>query len=418
MVCEGFKPEIFKGKNVLMLIGPETPYFYRLSKILKNYANKVYKINLSGGCFIFYPRGAINYRGKPSDFGKFLKEFVYKNRIDTVIMFNDKKLAHIIAKRYLENSVEYFVFEKGYIRPHFINFEKDGVNGSSPLVSLDVNTLKNVVPEKIEYTPIRGETPYLLFYSLVYFLAFVLLRAFFPSSELVYRNILKIAIGRLLSVLRGLYFGKKEKELIKSIAKSLKNKYYFVPLQVFNDSQIRYYSPYKDVSEFIMQVIESFSKNAPKDTYLVIKHHPIDLGYRDYTKLIQELCERYNIQDRVFYVKSGDIDLLLENSIGCITINSTVGMSALLHLKPTKVMGISIYNKHGLTYQGTLDEFWYDAFDFVVDRDLLRKFVFYMVKNSLINDSIYKKLERRSEELHELRIPKDMHSGKVYQSKH
>lgn len=418
MVCEGFKPEIFKGKNVLMLIGPETPYFYRLSKILKNYANKVYKINLSGGCFVFYPKGAINYRGNPSEFGYFLKEFVCKNRIDTVIMFNDKKLAHIIAKKYLEDSVEYFVIEKGYIRPHFINFEKGGVNGNSPLVSLDVNTLKNVVPEKIEYTPIRGETPYLLLYSLVYFLAFVLLRPFFPSSELVYRNILKIAIGRLLSVLRGLYFGKKEKGLIKSIAESLKNKYYFVPLQVFNDSQIRYYSPYKDVSEFIMQVIESFSKNAPKDTYLVIKHHPIDLGYRDYTKLIQELCERYNIQDRVFYVKSGDIDLLLESSIGCITINSTVGMSALLHLKPTKVMGISIYNKHGLTYQGTLDDFWYDAFDFAVDRDLLRKFVFYMVKNSLINDSIYKKVERRSEELHELRIPKDMYSGKVYQSKH
>ncbi|MEM1687558.1 MAG: hypothetical protein QXR31_05710 [Zestosphaera sp.] len=401
-----------------MIVGPESPYFYRLSKILKNYANKVYKINLSGGCFIFYPRGAINYRGKPSDFGVFLKEFVWRNRIDAVVMFNDKKLAHIIAKKYLGDSVEYFVFEKGYIRPHFISFEKAGVNGNSPLVSLDVNALKNVTPEKIEYTPICGETPYLLFYSLVYFSAFVLLKPLFPSSELVYRNILKIAIGRLFSVLKGLYFKKKEKGLIKNIVENLKNKYYFVPLQVYNDSQIRYYSPHKDVSEFIIQVIASFSINAPKDTYLVIKHHPIDLGYRNYTKLIKEMCEKYNVENRVFYIKSGDIDLLLKNSIGCITINSTVGMNALLHLKPTKVMGISVYNKPGLTYQGTLDDFWYGAFHFTVDVDLLRKFVFYIVKNSLINDSIYKKVKRRSEELHELRIPKDIDSGKVYQSKH
>lgn len=378
-----------------MLVGPESPFFYRLAKDLRIYANKLHKINLSGGCFIFYPFEAINYRGDVQSFGKFLIDFVEKEKIDTVIMFNDGKLVHRMAKSVLKDKVEYFVIEKGYIRPHFITFEREGVNGKSPLLDVDIETIINTELKPLRVVNFEDSVFMMNLYATIFYLSFVLLKPFFPSSGLVFKNINRLALGRIISSVYRLFLKISDKK-VDSMIDTLKGKYYFIPLQVHNDVQIRLYSDYSDISLFIEEIIISFSKNAPEKTHLIIKHHPMDLGFKNYSKFITDVSRKLGVEDRVKYIKSGNIDKLIENSIGCVTINSTVGMTALMKRKPVKVMGKAIYDKPGLTYQGPLDNFWKDSLNFTVDEELINKFIYYVMENALINGSLYKKINRKN----------------------
>ncbi len=48
----------------------------------------------------------------------------------------------------------------------------------------------------------------------------------------------------------------------------LDQRYYLAVLQVYNDSQIRNHSNYNDVRDYINEVMYSFSRKAPKESYL------------------------------------------------------------------------------------------------------------------------------------------------------
>ena len=49
---------------------------------------------------------------------------------------------------------------------------------------------------------------------------------------------------------------------------------------------------------------------------------------------------------------------LLDHCSRVILINSTVGMHAIQRLRPTKVLGLAMFDIPGLTHQGSLDDFW------------------------------------------------------------
>ena len=70
-----------------------------------------------------------------------------------------------------------------------------------------------------------------------------------------------------------------------------------------------------------------------------------------------------------------------------VTINSTAGLSALVHNKPLKVMGRALYDIKGLTYQGHLHQFW--NADFTPDMKLFKKFREYLLENTQVNAVYY-----------------------------
>lgn len=53
----------------------------------------------------------------------------------------------------------------------------------------------------------------------------------------------------------------------------------------------------------------------------------------------------------------------------------------------------SMYDMVGLTYQGSLNSFWQDASDFKMDQTLHYKFINYLIQNSQVNGSFYKRLD-------------------------
>jgi capsular polysaccharide export protein len=63
------------------------------------------------------------------------------------------------------------------------------------------------------------------------------------------------------------------------------------------------------------------------------------------------------------------------------------------HGAPLKVCGDAIYDMEGLTYQGGLDDFWNHAAEHSVHRELFLRFQNYLIENTQLNGSFYKRLD-------------------------
>lgn len=178
------------------------------------------------------------------------------------------------------------------------------------------------------------------------------------------------------------------KKVLKQITSEWSSRYYFVPLQTHNDFQLTVHSRFESIEEFIIEVIESFALHAPQDTLLIFKHHPQDRGRKDYNNFINNLSTRLGIIERIKVVHDTHLPSCLEHSIGIVTINSTVGLSSLIHNKPTITLGKAIYDIEGITSKNmSLNDFWVHYH--TPDRELFQKFRTYLLKNTQLNGSFY-----------------------------
>lgn len=113
----------------------------------------------------------------------------------------------------------------------------------------------------------------------------------------------------------------------------------------------------------------------------------MDRGHRLYRPLIKRLSKEYGLGERVIYVHDLPMPELLRHAKAVVTINSTAGISALIHNKPLKVMGNALYDIKGLTYQGHLHQFW--QADFKPDIKLFKKFRGYLLVKTQVNAVYY-----------------------------
>jgi len=175
------------------------------------------------------------------------------------------------------------------------------------------------------------------------------------------------------------------------ITGKLTKKFYFVPLQTHNDSQILIHSTYRSIEKFIIEVLESFAAYAPEGTWLVFKHHPVDRGRKNYRNFIIQQAELLGIDNRIFVIHDVHLPTCLKNAIGTVTVNSTVGISSLFHNTPTITLGNAIYDIEGLTCKGMkLDDFWKSQK--LPDTVLFEKYRRYLIKTTQLNGSFYGKM--------------------------
>ena len=384
--------ELLPYKSVLLLQGPKGLFFYKLGKYLKSLGKKVYKVNFNGGDLITYPdfKNSYNFTDKFEKFRKFLENLIDEKKIDLVLMYGDYKPYHKVAIEVCRDyQIDWYVFEEGYVRPHYVTMEKWGVNGFSniprdPQFYLNLPNFEIPEPKPNEFRFSKRALS-----SFLHYLFLELLRWKFPYYK-PYKNYFPY-VPYLLCLLRGVIrkqiYKITEKPIFSLLTGELKKRYFLVPLQVFNDSQVLLHSKYKSVGEFIEEVLESFSKHALKEHFVVFKHHPVDRGFVCYKKLIKNLAEKFGIKGRVFYVHDLHLPTLIKNSLGVVVINSTVGLQALYHNIPVKAMGRAIYDVPGLTFQGELNDFWKDPG--TIDRKLFKKFYNYVVKTTQLNGSFW-----------------------------
>ncbi|MDD1649169.1 MAG: capsular biosynthesis protein [Methylococcaceae bacterium] len=385
--------EQFAGRRVLLLQGPVGPFFARLAKDLNRAGAQVFKVNFNAGDWLFYPRDALNYQGTMEDWPDWFEALIARLDIDAILLFGDcrpiHRVAHAIAARH---GLEIGVFEEGYVRPDYVTLERFGVNGNSQLPrEPEYYKFKPpLVPPKREvgnaYWP-------MVWYGFCYFTIGALGWPWFRH----YRHHRPLSVLEALpwvrSVWRKQWYRWTERDAQEALTTRLSRRYFLVPLQVFNDAQIKIHADFGGVEHFIETTLHSFARHAPEDTFLVFKHHPMDRGYRDYTALIARVAKAAGIGQRVHYIHDQHLPSLLDHARGVVVVNSTVGLSALLHGAATKVCGKALYDMPGLTFQGALDQFWRAAPDSKPDLALYQRFRDYLVARTQLNGSFYKPMK-------------------------
>lgn len=386
--------EDFSHKKILLLQGPVGPFFQNLALDLKKYQAEVIKINFNGGDEFFYKSG-LAYTGNLQDFPSYLRELVIKYQIDTIMLFGDCRPIHEAAKATLSGfPIEWYVFEEGYLRPNHITCEKDGVNGYSSFpfqVKALLNRTEKVNLYDEPVLEVGSTFRAACCWAMLYYIAAHLGQWKYKR----YQHHRPLTILEAWPWIKGAvrkYKYRWQERHIEKYLQQHKKQYFFVPLQTYNDAQITHHSPYACVEEFIAEVMYSFARHAEKDKLLVIKQHPFDRGYRDYTQYIQQLSQQYQIWERVFYIHDQYLPTLLDNSAGVVVVNSTVGMTAVESLLPVKVCGQAIYNLPQITAQCSLDDFWHHALDWQADQHLVQNYVTYLRHSTQFNGSFYRKL--------------------------
>ncbi|EPR9518053.1 capsule polysaccharide modification protein KpsS [Campylobacter coli] len=378
----------FSGKNVLLLQGPVGTFFHRLALKMKKNKTKVLKLNFNGGDFFFYPNGK-RCKCDEKDLENFYENFFKEKKTDAIVMYNDCRLIHAKAiKVAKELGIGIWIFEEGYLRPYCITFEKDGVNANSSLPRDKNFYLSCGISAQESIKEIPGGFKFMAFSAFLYWLFSFLLAPFF-NNKLHHRTLYPFEFLFWFRSLYRKYLYKFTEKKFNQKIYSLEKKYFLAILQVYNDTQIKHHYK-KSIEEFIEELILSFANHARAKSYLVFKHHPMDRGYRNYSKLINELSQKYHVEGRIFYVHDTYLPTLLKNALGCITINSTVGLSAILEGCPTKVCGNAFYNFEGLAYPKKLQFFWREAHAYKPNPSLVINFKNYLLNTNQFNGNFYK----------------------------
>lgn len=391
MVTGGIRS--FAGKHVLLLQGPLGPFFRRLARDLEENGARVSKINFHGGDWLFYPRRSVPFRGRMEDWPNYLAQVLVGQKIDVVLMYGDCRPVHQCVREQAERlGVEIGVFEAGYVRPNYITLERSGINdySSVPRSADFYQSVSGIKPAKP--LPVGNVFWHAALWAILYYLAGSLLRPLFPH----YQHHRRLAIREAFPWVRGLwrkyYYHVKERAVRRGLAKEYSGRFFLVPLQVHYDSQMRMHSDFASVDDFVRYVVSDFAKNAPPETYLVIKHHPMDRAYCDYTRLCEQLEESYSLKGRLFYMHDLHLPTVLDHAVGVVVVNSTVGLSALLHGAPVKVCGRAIYDLPGMSFSGLLSEFWTKAQNRKPNRRVIYGFHSYLIAHTQLNGSVYKRL--------------------------
>lgn len=214
-------------------------------------------------------------------------------RPDYVVLWNGKKLPNAtvkLAADYL--GIDIFYFENGLL-PGTTTLDPKGVNYSNSL-SRDPRFYLNLAPTASQQQQYK--------------------------TELIQRE--------------------QHRNRKQQACAALPEKYIFVPFQVPHDTQIVSHSPWIDSMEALYhQVIQCLDEIGDPSLKAVFKEHPT--WPKHYTSL-------YEQSDKGLFANANNTQELIDNAVGVITINSTVGLEGLLLDKPVITVGEACYNIDGL----------------------------------------------------------------------
>lgn len=384
----------FGVRRALLLQGPNGPFFRRFADELEQLGVEVTKVNFhAGDAFFFRGRRAIPFRGRPAELPAFLERLMSERGIDGLYVFGDGRPYHRVAIEIARRkNLPVYVFEEGYLRPDWITLEPGGVNGYSSMprdpAFFRAYGAAHSAPERA--LPVGKTFGIGALYATLLALAATL--AFFRYPHYRHHRSINSWVQMTLWIVgafRKYWYRFKERKVLPDLVRARNKRYFLVALQVYCDYQV-FHSPYKSVEDFIEEVVQSFAEHASSDDSLVLKHHPMDRAYKDYSRLLKRLARRHGLEGRLIYVHDLHLPTLLRRAKGAVMINSTVGLQSISYGTPVKVLGDAVYDMPGLTYQGSLAEFWRNPGS--VDRALYEGFRCYLLRNNQHNGSFARPL--------------------------
>ena len=347
---------------VLFLQGPPGKFARTIADSLETRGVKTLRINLSAGDWMgWHDRRCTSYRGSLKAWPEWLRNYIEKHKVTHIVYYADRVPYHVAAAEVgAQAGVACLTFENGYLRPDWITLEYNGMSShsmfpeDSQLIRETGLKLPKIDRRPLYKYPFINEAVNEVFYNM----SNVLFALAYPRyvRDKLYHPI----IDYLSNIPRMALASRRNRRAYHVIDDIIATRlpYYVFPLQLQSDYQLRYNSQYDHIAEAAEEVIASFKKNAPSAARLVFKVHPLDNGMEPWSRILTTIAKKHGVKKRVFLVDGGNLEQLLKNANGALTINSTTGLHALRAGCPTKVLGIALYDIDGLTCQRPFDDFW------------------------------------------------------------
>ena len=183
------------------------------------------------------------------------------------------------------------------------------------------------------------------------------------------------------------YKKKKAQPAVLPETPDLDTPYIFVPFQVHDDTQIIIHSPYVNnmtqFTEWIAAAVRQYNAMHHKNLRIIIKEHPSDQGRQNYDFLRTQYPE-------ITFLKQFSTEQLIEHAAAIVTVNSTVGMEALMKHKDVIALGNASYTIDGIVKRAQSVDGIVSALTLLHDNhddELIDQFLYYIRYHYLIEGS-------------------------------
>jgi capsular polysaccharide export protein len=388
------------GRRFLLLQGPHGPFFHQLGQMLRRTGAQVWRVGFNRGDRAFWPdaQSFIPYRGRPEDWPEAVAGLLACHQITDIVLYGDTRPVHSAAIRAARTAgARVHVFEEGYLRPHWVTYERDGANGHSRLMQMTVADMQAALA-KAEMdqpeAPARwGDMRQHIFWGALYHW-FVLagfwdFRNFRPHRDLTVWQEFLLYCRRLVL----LPVHRWDRMLAEYRIRNGGFPYHLVLLQLEHDASFRMHSPFATMAEFMEVVIAGFAQGAAPHHHLVFKAHPLEDGRAPIARDMRQIAARLGVGDRVHLVRGGKLAQLLNHARSAVTVNSTAGQQVLWRGMPLKTFGTAVYAKPEFVSAQSLPEFF--ARPRRPDARAYRDYRHYLLETSQITGGFYSARGRR-----------------------
>jgi capsular polysaccharide export protein len=349
------------GRKILFLQGPSSRFFTHSARACHALGAEVLRVAFAPGDRLYWDHKVgrcLTYRGKPEDFSAWFADFQAREQVSDVVMLGDGRVYHQAALSALrDGSATPWIVEQGYLRPGLIALETHGTGGRSPIPAAFGDARR--CPVAVKPTPPKASFLRYAVLDVLYHLA-NLVAGWAMTPHYKHYGVVSPLAEYAGWVLKALRWPKRRLQQSAGLAsiKDHSGPVFLLPLQLPGDYQIRHHGTGETMAMLIYRVVRSFARHAPKHALLVIKEHPLDNALVDWRGLIRRASLVAEVQDRVVHLPNGDASDLFDTLAGVVSVNSTVGLSALLARIPTLALGRAIYRLPGLAAEQRLEDFW------------------------------------------------------------
>lgn len=390
-----------RNRRFLFLQGPHGPYFHRLGRMLQASGAQVWRVGFNRGDRAFWPTNAsyIPFKETIEHWPAVLKDLIADKSITDIVLYGDTRPVHAHAVAIAKSlGLTVHVFEEGYLRPHWVTYERGGSNGHSRLMHLSVAQMQTALAQIDIDQPDApahwGDMREHIFYGALYHW-FVLTgfwdyRGYRPHRSLTVWQEFRLYFKRLalLPVHR-----------MERLAATFRIKhggfpYHLALLQLEHDSSFQMHSPFTTMTEFLAQVIEGFARGASPHHHLVFKAHPLEDGRTPIARDIRRLAALHGVAARVHFVRGGKLAALLNHARSAVTVNSTAAQQVLWRGLPLKTFGAAVYAKPEFVSTQNLPEFF--AHPTRPDSRAYRDYRHYLLETSQVPGGFYSARGRRA----------------------
>lgn len=391
---------IGQNRVFLFLQGPHGPFFAQLGDLLTATGARCLRVGFNAGDAAFRSRAHpfIPHATGPEDWPDHLARLIATHGVSDIVLYGDTRPVHAAAVRQARAAgITTHVFEEGYLRPHWVTYERDGANGHSRLVDLSLDEMRDQLARldlDLPDAPARwGDLRQHVVYGALYHFRVLVGNAAYPG----YKPHRDLSVGREFR----LYLKRLLQLPVHALQRRIATRrirfggfpYHLVLLQLEHDASFQQHSPFSTMAEFLEVCIAGFAKGAHAHHHLVFKSHPLEDGRVPVRDVILRLARAHGVAGRIHFVRGGKLAELLDHTRSVVTVNSTAAQQALWRGLPVRAFGQAVYAKPDFVSDQPLDAFFADPAR--PDTRAYRVFRHYLLETSQVMGGFYARRARQ-----------------------